>query len=164
MILEGFLGAGNRNVYQYLEIPLELKIEGNMRKYILFCLMFILSACNTRKIASNTSVEKQTENSVVVADNVINSKTNIKIVEYDTIKTVVKDTIIQPIKRVIYVNQVEENTTNVKAIDSKDVEKVDKMSEEKKVNTSIWGYVICFALGAFVIIVLYVFIKFYFRI
>lgn len=78
-----------------------------------------------------------------------NVVTTVKIVEYDTVRYVCKDTIIQPVKKITYINQNVDNT----------YKEQDEIVEDKETTTSIWGYVIAFGVGVVVMIVLILLMK-----
>lgn len=107
--------------------------------------------CNSQKHVVENNVEKK----IIAADNTTNIVTNMKIVEYDTIRYIYKDTIFQPVKKIIYINQKEDSNTNY----VENTETEETKVEDKKVTTSIWGYIISFGIGVLIVIVVIVVVK-----
>ena len=102
-------------------------------------MVVFLTACNMQKHIIENHQEEETTNVV----------TTVKIVEYDTVRYICKDTIIQPVKKITYINQ------NV----DKAYKEQDEIVEDKKTTTSIWGYVIAFGIGVVVMVVLILVLK-----
>lgn len=123
------------------------------RKLLVIFLALVLVGCKSHQYISNTKEIYKEESKDKVENHILyNSNVDLKIVEYDTIYLSIKDTIVQPIKKVIYLNKkedIEDNTVREKDI----VVKGDIQEEIKDtVKPSYKGYLISFLAGVISVI------------
>ena len=117
-----------------------------MRK-LLILLLLLFCSCNVQK----SIIEKDRTN--IVADNSTNVITSVKIIEYDTTRYIINDTIYQPVKKITYINQKEDNTSSYKEETNKEVE------DKNKTTNSFYSYLICIGIGIGISLVVLIIIR-----
>lgn len=122
-----------------------------MKTKILLLLVVMLLGCKSQQLTSN--YQETTENiSKTNNELLINSDTDLKIIEYDTVYIHKKDTIIQPIKKIIYLTKkedIKETTTEDNTLLIKEKEDVKETSKP-----SFQNYIIAFCCGFGLMVIL----------
>lgn len=115
-----------------------------MKTKILLLLVVMLLGCKSQQLTSN--YQETTENTNKINSELfINSDTDLKIIEYDTVYIQKHDTILQPIKKIIYLNKkedIKETTTEDNTLLIKEKEDIKETSKP-----SFQNYIIAFCCG-----------------
>lgn len=125
-----------------------------MKKYVIMLMMLFSFGCNVQK---DLSIERDLNNKVEQKENVVS---NAKVIEYDTIRYFVNDTIYQPIKKITYINQ------EIKKESKEEETLKEEESKEESTKSEFGNYLIAFSVGSGLMLLLIIIIKliiFYFK-